>query len=109
MSDTWFFIYAFLFIGAYVQDCLDFIFAQGTFRRWWSDQRMWLIRGVTSYLFGLIEFVSKGLGIATHGFNVTSKVVDDEQGKRYCYIILFYFIFKIYVTKPYQILNWIIN
>ncbi|PSS11208.1 Cellulose synthase-like protein [Actinidia chinensis var. chinensis] len=83
VSDTWFFVYAFLFIGAYVQDCLDFIFFQGSFRRWWSDQRMWLIRGVTSYLFGLIEFVSKCLGIATHGFNVTSKVVDDEQGKRY--------------------------
>ncbi|XP_057510917.1 cellulose synthase-like protein G3 isoform X2 [Actinidia eriantha] len=83
VSDTWFFVYAFLFIGAYVQDCLDFIFFQGTFLRWWSDQRMWLIRGVTSYLFGLIEFVSKCLGIATHGFNVTSKVVDDEQGKRY--------------------------
>ncbi|XP_057510308.1 cellulose synthase-like protein G3 [Actinidia eriantha] len=83
VSNTWFFVYAFLFIGAYVQDCLDYIFAQGTFQRWWSDQRMWLIRGVTSYLFGLIEFVSKGLGIATHGFNVTSKVVDDEQGKRY--------------------------
>ncbi|PSS11207.1 Cellulose synthase-like protein [Actinidia chinensis var. chinensis] len=83
VSETWFFLYAFLFIGAYVQDCLDFTFAQGTFRRWWSDQRMWLIRGVTSYLFGLIEFVSKCPGIATHGFNVTSKVVDDEQGKRY--------------------------
>ncbi|GFS38091.1 cellulose synthase like G3 [Actinidia rufa] len=83
VSDTWFFVYAFLFIGAYVQDCLDYIFTQGTFQRWWSDQRMWLIRGVTSYLFGLIEFVSKCLGIATHGFNVTSKVVDDEQGKRY--------------------------
>ncbi|XP_057510217.1 cellulose synthase-like protein G3 [Actinidia eriantha] len=83
VSDTSFFLYAFLFIGAYVQDCLDFISAQGTFRRWWSDQRMWLIRGVTSFWFGWIEFVSKGLGIATDGFNVTSKVVDDEQRKRY--------------------------
>ena len=44
---------------------------------------MWMVRGVTSYMFGLIEFVSKYLGIATQGFNVTSKVVDNEQGKRY--------------------------
>lgn len=44
---------------------------------------MWLIKGLTSYVFGTIEYVSKCLGIPTQGFNVTSKVVDDEQGKRY--------------------------
>ena len=44
---------------------------------------MWLIRGVTSYLFGSVEFSLKCLGFQTLGFNVTSKVVDDEQGKRY--------------------------
>ncbi|CAL5360254.1 unnamed protein product [Camellia sinensis] len=83
VSDNWFFLYIFLFIGSYGQDCLDYILAKGTFQRWWSDQRMWMVRGVTSYMFGLIEFVSKYLGIATQGFNVTSKVVDNEQGKRY--------------------------
>ncbi|XP_058223179.1 cellulose synthase-like protein G3 isoform X2 [Rhododendron vialii] len=83
VSDTWFFLYAFLFLGAYAQDCLDFILCEGTFRRWWSDQRMWMLRGVTSYLFGLIEFLTKCLGIATHGFNLTSKVLDGEQSKRY--------------------------
>ncbi|CAL5360249.1 unnamed protein product [Camellia sinensis] len=83
VSDIWFFLYIFLFIGSYGQDCLDYILAKGTFQRWWSDQRMWLVRGVTSYMFGLIEFISKYLGIATQGFNVTSKVVDNEQGKRY--------------------------
>ncbi|CAL5442742.1 unnamed protein product [Camellia sinensis] len=83
VSDNWFFLYIFLFIGSYGQDCLDYFLAKGTFQRWWSDQRMWMVRGVTSYMFGLIEFVSKYLGIATQGFNVTSKVVDNEQGKRY--------------------------
>ncbi|CAL5442743.1 unnamed protein product [Camellia sinensis] len=83
VSDNWFFLYIFLFIGNYGQDCLDYILAKGTFQRWWSDQRMWMVRGVTSYMFGLIEFMSKYLGIATQGFHVTSKVVDNEQGKRY--------------------------
>lgn len=83
VTDPMFIVYAFLFIGAYAQDCLDFILAQGTFIRWWSDQRMWLVRGVSSYLFGSLEFATKHLGIATHGFNITSKVQDDEQSKRY--------------------------
>ncbi|XP_071918402.1 cellulose synthase-like protein G3 [Coffea arabica] len=82
-SDPWFYLYAFLFLGAYIQECLDFILAKSTFERWWNEQRMWLIRGLTSYLFGTIEFFSKLVGIPTQGFNVTSKVVDDEQGKRY--------------------------
>ncbi|KAL6501782.1 hypothetical protein OROGR_026915 [Orobanche gracilis] len=78
-----FLLYIFLFLGAYAQDCLDFIYTQGTFIRWWSDQRMWLMRGLSSSLFGSIEYMTKCLGIATHGFNVTSKVMDDELSKRY--------------------------
>ncbi|KAA8520973.1 hypothetical protein F0562_011646 [Nyssa sinensis] len=83
VSDPWFFLYVFLFLGAYGQHCLDFILAQGTLGRWWSDQRMWMIKGVSSYLFGLFEYVTIHLGIATQGFNVTSKVLNDEQSRRY--------------------------
>ncbi|KAL3635771.1 hypothetical protein CASFOL_020318 [Castilleja foliolosa] len=77
-----FFLYMFLFLGAYAQDCFDFISAQGTFLRWWSDQRMWLMR-LSSHLFGSVEFITKCLGMATHGFTVTSKVMDDDLTKRY--------------------------
>ncbi|WMV44072.1 hypothetical protein MTR67_037457 [Solanum verrucosum] len=83
VSDPWFFLYIFMFLGAYGQDCLVFMSNEGTFKRWWSDQRMWMIRGLTSHLFGTIEYLTKHLGISTQGFNVTSKVVDNDQGKRY--------------------------
>ncbi|CAI9093439.1 OLC1v1028941C1 [Oldenlandia corymbosa var. corymbosa] len=83
VSDPWFGLYAFLFLGAYGQECLDFILAGSSFERWRNDQRMWLIKGLTSYTFGTIEYITKIVGIASHGFNVTSKVIDDEQGKRY--------------------------
>ncbi|XP_015085630.1 cellulose synthase-like protein G2 [Solanum pennellii] len=83
VSDPCIFLYVFLFLGAYGQDCLVFMSNEGTFKRWWSDQRMWMIRGLTSFLFGTIEYLTKHLGISTQGFNVTSKVVDNDQGKRY--------------------------
>ncbi|KAL6986444.1 hypothetical protein U1Q18_019804 [Sarracenia purpurea var. burkii] len=83
VSDTWFLLYIFLFVGAYGQDCVEFVLAKGTFKKWWSDQRMWMVRGVTSHLFGSIEFLLNCVGVATQGFNVTNKVVDNEQGKRY--------------------------
>lgn len=76
-------LYLFLFFGAYGQDLLDFIVGGGTFQRWWSDQRMWMIRGLSCFLFGSIEYLMKSLGISTHGFNVTSKVLNEEQSKRY--------------------------
>ncbi|OAY76670.1 Cellulose synthase-like protein G3 [Ananas comosus] len=39
--------------------------------------------GVTSYLFGTIEFALNRVGIASQGFNVTNKVTEEEQSKRY--------------------------
>ncbi|KAL0293821.1 UNVERIFIED_CONTAM: Cellulose synthase-like protein G3, partial [Sesamum radiatum] len=83
VSDPWFFLYVFLFLGAYGQDYVEFVLAKGTTLRWWSDQRMWLIRILTSDLFGTLEYISNQLGIATRSFNVTSKVNDDELKNRY--------------------------
>ncbi|KAL8238874.1 hypothetical protein R6Q59_015441 [Mikania micrantha] len=83
VTDPWFFLYVFLFLGAYGQDCYDFILFDSTYKRWWNDQRIWLIRGLSPYSFGLTEYIIKHLGIATQGFNVTSKVQENEQSKRY--------------------------
>ncbi|VVB11884.1 unnamed protein product [Arabis nemorensis] len=82
--DLWFWLYIFLFFGAYAQDLLDFVLEGGSYRGWWNDQRMWLIRGFSSFFFGFIEFTLKTLNLSTHGFNLTSKANDDEeQSKRY--------------------------
>ncbi|KAF2313475.1 hypothetical protein GH714_011166 [Hevea brasiliensis] len=83
VSEPWFLLYPFLFLGAYWQDYFDFVSANGTFQMWWNDQRIWTIRGLTSLWFGSLEFLLKSLGILTHDFSLTSKVVDDEQSKRY--------------------------
>ncbi|KAG8659031.1 cellulose synthase-like protein G3 [Manihot esculenta] len=83
VSEPWFLLYPFLFLGAYGQDYFDFVSAKGTFQMWWNDQRIWTVRGVSCFMFGSLEFLLKSLGISTLGFSVTSKVVDDEQSKRY--------------------------
>ncbi|KAL5718938.1 hypothetical protein ACHQM5_011789 [Ranunculus cassubicifolius] len=83
ISSPWSFLYIFLFLGAYGHDCLEFISAGSTIKKWYSDQRMWLIRGVSSHPFGVIDYLLQTLGISPFGFNVTSKVVDGEQSKRY--------------------------
>ncbi|XP_038904313.1 cellulose synthase-like protein G2 isoform X2 [Benincasa hispida] len=83
VSDPWFVLYAFLFLGAYGQDLFEFMLDGSTFQKWWNEQRMWSIRALSSYFFASIEFFLKFLGISAFGFNVTSKVIDQEQSKRY--------------------------
>ncbi|RVW14855.1 Cellulose synthase-like protein G2 [Vitis vinifera] len=83
IHDPWFFVNVFLFLGAYGQDYLEFILSGGTTLRWWNNQRMWMMRGLSSFPFGWIEYFLKSMGISTFGFNVTSKVVQEEQSKRY--------------------------
>lgn len=47
-------------------------------------KRMWMIRGLSSFFFGIIEFTLKTLNLFTSHFNVTSKANDDnEQKNRY--------------------------
>ncbi|KAE8698120.1 Cellulose synthase-like protein G3 [Hibiscus syriacus] len=82
-SDPWVFLNVFLVLSVYGPDLLDFVSDGGTVRRWWNAQRLWMIRGLTCYLFGLIEYVLKSTGVSPHGFSLTSKVLDDAQSKRY--------------------------
>ncbi|KAG9448224.1 hypothetical protein H6P81_014352 [Aristolochia fimbriata] len=82
-SSPCFYLYAYLFVGAYGQDLLDFLCERGTLQRWWSDQRMWMIRGTSSYLFAFIQFSFKLIGVSGIGFNLTTKIIDEDERKRY--------------------------
>ena len=42
-----------------------------------------MTRGVTSFLFATIQFGLNHIGISAPGFNVTSKVTEEEQIERY--------------------------
>ena len=42
-----------------------------------------MMKGMSSYLFALIQVVCKTIGISEVGFEVTSKVADSEVAKRY--------------------------
>ncbi|XP_059064067.1 cellulose synthase-like protein E6 isoform X2 [Cryptomeria japonica] len=84
ISEPWVLLFLFLPICAYGQNALEFIYVGGgSLKSWWNDQRMWMIKGGSSYLFALIQVVCKLLGISKVGFEVTSKVFDSESGKRY--------------------------
>ncbi|KAI3707795.1 hypothetical protein L2E82_36632 [Cichorium intybus] len=81
--DPWFLLHCFLFIGAYCQDFLEFKLGGGTTRGWYNNQRAWIVRSVSSYTFAVMEYTLTKLQVSTSGFNVTSKVVDEERRRMY--------------------------
>ncbi|GKA07312.1 cellulose synthase-like protein G3 [Tanacetum coccineum] len=82
VSEDGFWLYAFLFLGAYGKEFLDFVVFFGTTtQRWWSYQRMWLMWGLSNFPFALLDWSLKSLGLPTSGFNLTSKVADEEQNR----------------------------
>ena len=54
-----------------------------TMAGWWNSQRMWILRGTTSFLYGVIATMLKLLGFSKMGFTITAKVSDGDASKRY--------------------------
>jgi hypothetical protein len=44
---------------------------------------MWMVKRITSYLYGVIDTIRKLLGLSMMGFVITSKVSDEDESKRY--------------------------
>lgn len=82
-SDPWFKLFVFLGLVSHAFSLLELLAAKGTVRMWWNETRMWMMEGSSSCLFSVMVIVMKSLGIAEVGFEITSKVVDEEAMKRY--------------------------
>ncbi|KAJ0102468.1 hypothetical protein Patl1_03900 [Pistacia atlantica] len=50
---------------------------------WWNDQRIWLYKRTSSYLFAFIDTILKSLGFSESAFVVTAKVADEDVSQRY--------------------------
>ncbi|XP_038689760.1 cellulose synthase-like protein E6 [Tripterygium wilfordii] len=83
ISSLWVLPFAYIFFASRAYSLREFIWCGGTFLGWWNDQRMWVFKRTTSYLFGLLDNILKLMGISNSGFVVTAKVADEEVSLRY--------------------------
>ncbi|KAF9589829.1 hypothetical protein IFM89_028764 [Coptis chinensis] len=83
VSDPWFKVFAFLGIASHLFSLGELLWAKGTIKMWWNETRMWMMKGTSSYLFSVMVIILKTLGISEAGFEITSKVIDEEALKRY--------------------------
>ncbi|KAF8401838.1 hypothetical protein HHK36_012784 [Tetracentron sinense] len=83
VSDSWFFVFAFVFVSAVCKHLSEALLSGGSFRIWWNEQRIWMLRSVTVYFFGFLDVAMKWIGKRGTGFVPTSKVIDKEHIERY--------------------------
>ncbi|KAG5517037.1 hypothetical protein RHGRI_037702 [Rhododendron griersonianum] len=83
VSSPWVLPFLYVIAAKYGYSLGEFLWSGGTFQEWWNDQRMWLYKRTTSYVFGFTETILKLLGFAKSGFVVTSKVADEDVSPRY--------------------------
>ncbi|XP_019052682.1 PREDICTED: cellulose synthase-like protein E6 [Nelumbo nucifera] len=83
ISSPWFIPLAYLVIAKYTYSLGEFLFCGGTLQGWWNDQRMWMFRRTSSYLFALIDLILQALGFSKSAFLITAKVTDTDVSQRY--------------------------
>ncbi|OVA19763.1 Cellulose synthase [Macleaya cordata] len=83
ITSPWFLPFMYLIITKYTYSLVEFLWSSGTLRGWWHEQRMWMFKRTTSYLFAFIDSILKLFGFAKPAFVITTKVTDGDVSKRY--------------------------
>ncbi|KAJ9183063.1 hypothetical protein P3X46_006977 [Hevea brasiliensis] len=83
VSDPWFWSFAYVISAKYIYCLVEFLCSGGTILGWWNEQRIWLYKRTTSYLFALIDTILKTLKFTNVTFSITAKVADEDVSQRY--------------------------
>ncbi|XP_051135628.1 LOW QUALITY PROTEIN: cellulose synthase-like protein E1 [Andrographis paniculata] len=83
VSSAWFLPFAYVIIAVHVYSFYEYLSSGGTVLGWWNEQRMWLYKRTTSYLFATIDTLLRLAGYTQSGFVLSSKVSDEDSLRRY--------------------------
>uniref|UniRef100_J3MYG8 Cellulose synthase-like protein E6 n=1 Tax=Oryza brachyantha TaxID=4533 RepID=J3MYG8_ORYBR len=83
ITSLWAIPFIYVFCMKTIYSLYEALLSGDTLKGWWNGQRMWMIRRITSYLYGFIDTIRKLLGLSKMSFKVTAKVSDDDEAKRY--------------------------
>ncbi|KAK0608867.1 hypothetical protein LWI29_037198 [Acer saccharum] len=83
VSSPFFMIFSFIFLSALLKHLQEVLSTGGSIETWRNEQRLWMIKSVTSHLYGSLDAIMKTLGLRQASFQPTNKVLDEEQAKIY--------------------------
>ncbi|XVF70906.1 hypothetical protein PTKIN_Ptkin11bG0200100 [Pterospermum kingtungense] len=64
LSSPWFIPFAYVICSNYAYSLVEFLRSGGTLLGWWNDQRIWLYKRTTSYLFAFTDTIANSLGFS---------------------------------------------
>ncbi|KAK9146372.1 hypothetical protein Sjap_006275 [Stephania japonica] len=83
VSSPWFLPFAYVIVTVNYYSMVEFLQCGGTILAWWNEQRIWLFKRTTSYLFGFIDTIFKLVGFSKSAFDITVKVTELDVSQRY--------------------------
>ncbi|KAF6148932.1 hypothetical protein GIB67_028769 [Kingdonia uniflora] len=83
VSNPWFIWFAIHLIGCLGHHLYEVLTTGASFKAWWNEVRMGMIRSVTANIFGCIDAIMKAIGIKKMDLTLTNKAVDEDQLEKY--------------------------
>lgn len=83
VSSLWFLPFTYVIAAEHVYSFLEYLWSGGTALGWWNEQRIWLYKRSSSYLFAVIDSLLKLVGLSDSGFIISAKVSDEDVMRRY--------------------------
>ncbi|KAK4420851.1 Cellulose synthase-like protein E1 [Sesamum alatum] len=83
VSSFWILPFVYVIIGEHACSLAEYFCCGGTALGWWNEQRMWLYKRTSSYLFAAVDTFLKLVGYSDSGFVISAKVSDTDVSERY--------------------------
>ncbi|URE27905.1 Cellulose synthase-like [Musa troglodytarum] len=83
VSSPWIIPFAYVAIAKNAYGLVESLASGDTLIGWWNIQRMWLLKRITSYLYGMVDAILMVMGFSKTAFTITAKVADADASKRY--------------------------
>ncbi|KAK3009863.1 hypothetical protein RJ639_011877 [Escallonia herrerae] len=83
VSNSYFMLFSLIFISSQSKHMQEVLSTGSSIQTWRNEQRVWMMKSVTSHLYGSLDAIMERLGIKQSSFLLTNKIVDDEQVERY--------------------------
>ncbi|XP_004288455.1 PREDICTED: cellulose synthase-like protein G2 [Fragaria vesca subsp. vesca] len=83
VSNSYFWIFSFVFLSSVFRHLSEVLTTGESLQHWIYEQRIWMMKSVTSQFYGSLDAFMKKFGLREASFFPTNKVDDVEQFKRY--------------------------
>ncbi|GKB58435.1 cellulose synthase-like protein G2 [Tanacetum coccineum] len=77
------FVFLYVFVLSNLQHMREIYSTGEPLKAWKYEQRIWMMKGITTNLYGSIHAIMEKLGAKEASFLPTNKVIDDDQVKLY--------------------------